>query len=253
MPVRSVLVGAPRTQSERITWAIKNRRVFEEEEGFDIVPKVITEDDDDEDIENYQKQYDKRIKNKRMELKKKREEEEGLEAKEKDEMMKLKEMFPAIAAKLSKLNSLSSLTQTTPAVMSVDVASSSNTKWTTTPKRPIVIEDYFSGNSAPKKTRTTINELLLEKGPIIVEACDRCDRKGVLFCVSEKGVGARERESSDDDEEKEGFKDFDPPSSKNPDNERCFEYDEANRTVTVNISESGKNRRFVGLDIRSPK
>ncbi|GJJ11093.1 hypothetical protein Clacol_005324 [Clathrus columnatus] len=101
----SVLVGAPKSQSECIAWARKHRRVFEEveEDLADIVAKTVDEDDDDDDIEKYQKKYDAKVETRRAEVLKKK-----LEAKEKkkeEDMARMWELFPDLAAEMEKLKS----------------------------------------------------------------------------------------------------------------------------------------------------
>ncbi|GJJ10772.1 hypothetical protein Clacol_005000 [Clathrus columnatus] len=102
----SVLVGAPKTQEECISWAQKNQRVFVEvdEELADIVAKTVNEDDDDDDIARYQRKYDAKVENRRTELL--REKEEAKKKKKEEDMAKMRELFPDLAADMDKLKSL---------------------------------------------------------------------------------------------------------------------------------------------------
>ncbi|GJJ10815.1 hypothetical protein Clacol_005043 [Clathrus columnatus] len=104
----SVLVGAPKTQEECILWAQKNRHVFVEveEDLANIVAKTVDEDDDDDDIARYQRKYDVKVENRRTELLREKEE---AEKKKKEDMAKMWELFPDLAADMDKLKSSQSV------------------------------------------------------------------------------------------------------------------------------------------------
>ncbi|GJJ13856.1 hypothetical protein Clacol_008113 [Clathrus columnatus] len=105
----SVLIGAPKNQSERIAWARKHRHVFEEidEDVVGIVAKVVEEDDNDEDIAQFQHNYDKKVAKRRHELLVERE--EAAMKKKEEDLAKMRELFPAIAEEMERLKSSQSV------------------------------------------------------------------------------------------------------------------------------------------------
>ncbi|GJJ15446.1 hypothetical protein Clacol_009724 [Clathrus columnatus] len=151
----SVLVDTPKNQSECIAWACKHLCIFEEvdEDIVGIVAKIVEEDDDDEDIAQFQCNYNKKVTKRRHELLV--ECEEAAMKKKQEDLAKMKELFPAIAEEMEKLKSsqlvLVPATQpaTSPSPIPFPIPSTSASKVKPKPKPKLVLKKTTTVTTRP--------------------------------------------------------------------------------------------------------
>ncbi|GJJ11689.1 hypothetical protein Clacol_005925 [Clathrus columnatus] len=152
----SMLVSAPQTQEEHVSWAQKHHHVFieVEEELADIITKTVEEDDDDDDIARYQKKYNVKVETRRAEMLKRKEEAE--KKKKEEDMAKMQELFPNLAADMDKLSSQQVLVPATqPATPSSPVLISTTLTLKPKPKPKLVLKKTTTVTTRPVNTRRT--------------------------------------------------------------------------------------------------